>query len=424
MGDPREIPMKIEAANEEALRRILGGDPVLVDVLPAGEALKGFAGRTLLHSGPPITWERMCEPTKGAVLAAAVFEGWAATPDEARELAASGGITFRPNHEFGAVGPMTGITTPGMAGFVVENRAHGNRSFCTINEGMGNVMRFGGNDAEVVDRLKWMANRLAPALAAAIRHNEGISLKPLIGRALTMGDEMHMRNAAATGLFLRAIAGPLADTCRDGELLARVIRFMAVNDMFFLNVAMAAAKSLIAAAEGIPGCTVVTTMARNGTEFGIRLSSTGKTWFTAPAPSVEGLYFSGFGDKDANPDIGDSCIVETVGLGGFSMAASPAVVGFVGAGSLQDAINYTMSMSEISLGGNPEWALPTMGGMGAPTAIDVRKVVEIGLSPVINTAIVHHQSGKGQIGAGLAKAPMECFEAALKAFAAQMNVTA
>jgi hypothetical protein len=419
-----KIAQVIDAANAEALRRILAGDPVLVDVMPAGEVLKGFGGRTVLHSGPPISWGRMCEPTRGAALAAAIFEGWADTLDEARDMAASGGMTFRPNHEYDAVGPMTGITTPHLPVLVIENRAFGNRAFCTINEGMGNVMRFGGNDGEVVERLRWMADRLAPALAAAIRHDDGIVLKPLIARALTMGDEMHMRNAAATGLFLRAIAAPLAETCPDRDLLARIIRFIATNDMFFLNIGMAMAKATIAAAHGIPGSTVVTTMARNGTDFGIRLSSTGDAWFTAPAEPVDGLYFSGFSEQDANPDIGDSCIVETIGLGGFAMAASPAVVGFVGAGTLHDAINYTLSMGEITLGSNPEYALPTMGGAGVPTAIDVRKVVETGLAPVINTAIVHHLSGKGQIGAGLAKAPLACFEAALQAFADEMKVTA
>lgn len=421
MNAPANITRIIDAANEEAFRRILTGAPVLVDVRPAGEILQ-LGPRTVLHAGPPITWARMCEPMKGAVLAAIRFEGWAKTLDEAATLAASGTLEFRPNHEFNGVGPMTGITTRSMQVFVVDNAPYDQRTFCTINEGMGNVMRFGGNDDEVVQRLRWIADELGPALGAAVRHAGGIQLKKVIARGLTMGDEMHMRNAACTGLLLREIAAPLAETCRDGALLARILRFISGNDMFFLNIAMAMAKSIIAAAHGIPGSTIVTTMARNGTDFGIRVSSTGDAWFTAPAEPVEGLYFSGFSAADANPDIGDSCIVETVGLGGFAMAASPAVVGFVGAGTLADAVNYTRSMGEITFGANGEWSLPTMQMMGVPTGIDIRHVVETGLAPVINTAIVHHRSGKGQIGAGLARAPLECFEQALVSFAQTMRV--
>ncbi len=422
MTEPTSIAGIIDAANQAAYHRILNGTPVLTDVQRAGDLLQ-LGERIVLHAGPPITWARMCDPMKGAVLAAIRFEGWANTLDEAAALAASGAIEFSPNHEFNGVGPMTGITTRSMPVFVVENAPFKQRTFCTINEGMGNVMRFGGNDDEVVDRLHWMADRLGPALGAALRHSGGLQLKKVIARGLTMGDEMHMRNAACTGLLLRELAAPLAETCRDNELLVGILRFISGNDMFFLNIAMAMAKSIIAAAHGIPGSTIVTAMARNGTEFGVRVSSTGGTWFTAPAPPVEGLYFSGFSAADANPDLGDSCIVETVGLGGFAMAASPAVVGFVGAGTLADAVNYTRSMTEITCGPNAEWSLPTLEMMGVPTGIDIRHVVETGLAPVINTAIVHHRSGKGQIGAGLARAPLECFEKALMQFARTMQVT-
>jgi hypothetical protein len=307
---------------------------------------------------------------RGAVAGAIVFEGWAADLDAAARLAASGEIRFEPNHHYDAVGPMTGITTRNMAVLVVENRAFGNRAFCTVNEGIGNVMRFGGNDREVIDRLKWIASAAGPALGAAVRNRKGVPLKGIIARGLAMGDEMHMRNTACSSLILRELAGDLADTAK--EDVGRILRFIAGNDMFFLNVAMAMAKATAAAAHGIEHSTVVTTMARNGTDFGIRVSGTGDHWFAGPAQTARGLLFAGFTDADANPDIGDSCITETVGLGGFAMAASPAVVGFIGAGTLADAIRYTRSMAEITVGANPDWALPTLDMSGVPTAIDSR----------------------------------------------------
>jgi hypothetical protein len=406
---------RISAANLEAHKRILAGDPVLVDVLPAREAMPGLPDRTILHAGPPIAWERMCGPMRGAVAGAIVFEGWAKDLDAAMRLAASGEIRFEPNHHYDAVGPMTGMTTPGMAVLVVENRAFGNRAFCTVNEGIGNVMRFGGNDAEVIDRLKWMSSVAGPAIGAALRHRNGVPLKNLIARGLAMGDEMHMRNAACSSLVLRELAGDLADTARSD--LGRILRFIAGNDMFFLNVAMAMAKAMIAPAHGISHSTVVTTMARNGTDFGIRVSSTGNAWFTGPAQMARGLLFAGYTEEDGNPDIGDSCITETVGLGGFAMAASPAVVGFIGAGSLTDAIAHTRAMTEITIGPNPQWSLPTLDMMGVPTGIDIRKVLSTGVLPTINTAIANRLPGRSQIGAGIVNPPLTCFEQALVKFA-------
>lgn len=406
---------RIDEANREAYRRILGGEPILTDVQLAAKAIPDLPERTILHAGPPITWERMCGPMRGAVAGAIVFEGWASDLDEATTLAASGGVLFEPNHHYGGVGPMTGITTPNMPVFVVENRAFGNRAFCTVNEGLGNVMRFGGNDREVVERLRWMRDVAGPALGEAIRQRSGISLKNLIARGLTMGDEMHMRNAACCGLILRELAASLAETA--ATELPRILRFISANDMFFLNIVMAMAKAVIEPAHGIPYSTLVTTMARNGTDFGIRVSSTENDWFVGPAQIAQGLLFPGFSEADANPDIGDSCITETVGLGGFAMASSPAVVGFVGAGTMNDAIANTRRMMDITIGPNPEWTLPTLDMMGVPTGIDVRKVLSTGSLPIINTAITNRQSGRGQIGAGVVHPPQVCFEQALTRFA-------
>ncbi|HLX28378.1 MAG TPA: DUF1116 domain-containing protein [Casimicrobiaceae bacterium] len=406
---------RIASANHEAHRRMLESEPVLVDVQLAKDAIPALDDRTILHAGPPITWGRMCGPMCGAVAGAIVFEGWARDLDAAARLAASGEIRFEPNHHHHGVGPMTGITTRHMAVLVVENRAFGNTSFCTVNEGIGNVMRFGGNDCEVIDRLKWIADVAGPALGAAIRHRGGVPLKGLIARGLAMGDEMHMRNAACSSLILGELAGDLAETATKD--LSRILRFVSGNDMFFLNVAMAMAKSIADAAQGIAHSTVVTTMARNGTDFGIRVSGTGDRWFTGPAQMARGLLFAGHTEADGNPDIGDSCITETVGLGGFAMAASPAVVGFLGAGTIADAIGHTRSMGEITIGPNPAWTLPTLEMAGVPTAIDIRKVLATGLLPVINTAIANRQPGRTMVGAGMVHPPLSCFEQALVAFA-------
>src|SRR3954464_2779825 len=407
----------IDRANEEALRRMLAADPVLLGVRRAGELIPELdADRLILHAGPPLAWDRMCGPLRGAVCGAIVFEGWAADLATAEKLVQAGGVRFAPNHHFRAVGPMTGITTRSQPLLIVQNRAFGNQALCTINEGLGKVMRFGSNDAEVLRPLAWLRDELGPLLHQALQASGGIALSPLIARGLTMGDEMHQRNIACSSLLLRALASHIA-AAASSQAAARALAFIGGNDQFFLNVGMAMGKCITDPANGIANSSIVTVMCRNGTDFGVRVSGLGERWFTAPVEMPQGLYFPGYSAADANPDIGDSAIVEAIGLGAFAMAAAPAVAGFVGAGGFEDALGYTRSMGEIAATRNPKWQIPALEFAGTPTGIDIRRVVESGITPAINTGIAHKRAGVGQVGAGIARAPLACFEHALQAFA-------
>ncbi|MBV8536596.1 MAG: DUF1116 domain-containing protein [Alphaproteobacteria bacterium] len=428
-GDPKLAALvarlnadeRIDAANREALARMLKADLVAVDVRPAREVVPRLKERMVLHAGPPVPWERMCGPLRAAVQGACVLEGWAPDLAAAEKLVLSGGIQFGQNHDHDAVGPMAGITTISMPVFVVENRAFGNRAYVTINEGMGKVMRYGANDAEVLTRLRWFIDKLGPALGAALRQSGGLALKPIVARGLSMGDENHMRNQACSALFLRAMAPLLARAVSDQAELAKMFEFLGNNEMFFLNVAMAMGKAITDPARGIEASSVVTTMARNGTEFGIRVSGTGPEWFAAPSEQPRGVYFPGYTAKDANPDIGDSAIVETIGLGGFAMATAPAVVSAVG-GTVGDALNYTRAMYDITVGRSPDWTMPALDFAGVPVGIDIRKVVETGIRPTINTGIAHRLPGIGQVGAGIVNPPFSIFERALFSLAAKLGI--
>ncbi len=408
------VGRQIAAANATVMERILAARPMLLDVRPAAEAL-GLGERTLLHSGPPIAWERMCGPVQGAVIGACLFEGWAATPDEARALADSGAVRFEPCHHRSAVGPMAGVISPSMPVLVAENATGGNRAHATLNEGLGKVLRFGAYDASVMERLHWFADVLGPALSAVLRSTGPIDLKAITAQALQMGDEGHNRNVAATSLLTRILAPAIVSTLPTATAVA-MLGFLRGNDHFFLNLSMAASKVTMDAGHGVPGSTVVTAMSRNGVDFGIRLAGTGDRWFTAPVGVPDGLYFPGYGPEDANPDLGDSSITETAGIGGFAMAAAPAIVRFVG-GTPADALGFTRLMEKITLARNPGYGLPALAFAGTPTGIDTRRVVETGIAPVINTGIAHREAGVGQIGAGIARAPLSCFEDALRALA-------
>ena len=406
----------VERANGSAFSAYLNAQPVLEGIGTARHDVPGMGERMILHAGPPVAWERMCGPMQGAVTGAILLEGWAEDPDGARALAAGGEIVFEPNHHHACVGPMAGVTSPSMPVWTVRDSEHGHATYCNLNEGLGKVLRMGAYDPEVLKRLRWMERVLAPTLKAALENHGGLSLKPLMAQALHMGDEVHNRNVAASSLLLRALLPALLETGAPQARIAETVRFITGNDHFFLNLSMAACKAMLDAAHGVPGSSMVTAMARNGVEFGIRVSGTGDQWFTAPAPRVHGLFFAGYSVDDAAPDLGDSAITETAGIGGFAMAASPAIVKFVG-GSAADALGATSEMRHITLGRNPELTLPVLDFQGTPAGIDVRKCVDAGIAPVINTGIAHRQAGVGQIGAGVTRAPLACMEQAVAALA-------
>jgi Protein of unknown function (DUF1116) len=416
---------EVEQANHIALQRVLEARQVLVDVLPAGEVIPGMQRDMLLHAGPPIDWERLSAPVRAAAIGALLHEGLASDEQSAERMAARGDVRFEPCHEHQAVGPMAGMTTYSMPVLVVENRTAGNRAYSILNEGLGRVLRYGGLGPDVLERLDWMRRVLGPALGAALRSMpEGVDLRSMIAQALHMGDECHNRNRAASALLIKALAGPIAALDElDAVERRRVLDFAAGNEHFFLNVGMAACKAAMDAAHGVPGSSLVTTMARNGTEFGIRVSGLGDRWFTGPSQVPRGLYFAGFSAEDASPDMGDSAITETGGLGGFAMAAAPAIVQFVG-GSPSDAIAHSERMYEITIGESQAYTLPILNFRGTPTGVDVRLVVQTGILPQINTGIASRRAGVGQIGAGLVNPPMECFTSALRALASELPAPA
>ena len=411
---------EVEEANQRAFKIYLAAQPILESVGTAKAVIPNMGERMILHAGPPVSWEEMCGPMRGAITGAILLEGWAKDLDEARELAASNEITYEPNHHYAAVGPMSGVTSPSMPVWIVSNSTHGNRAFCTLNEGLGKVLRMGANSPDVINRLKWMGKDLAPTLKATLERLGGLELKPMVAQALHMGDEVHNRNVAASSLLLKRLIPVMVKTDTPLDQIAAAVEFIARNDHFFLNISMAACKAMLDAAHGQPGSSMVTAMARNGVEFGIRVSGTGNTWFTAPAPKVNGLYFPGYSIKDAAPDLGDSSITETAGLGGFAMATSPAIVKFVG-GSAQDALAYTREMAQITLGLNNALTLPVMDFSGTPAGIDIRKSVDSGIAPIINTGIAHREAGIGQIGAGITRAPMACLAQAVFALADRLQ---
>ncbi|MGH3447490.1 MAG: DUF1116 domain-containing protein [Nocardioidaceae bacterium] len=411
MLDPRRAP-----ANAQAVSRMLAATASLTDIRPASEAL-GLQRGEFLHAGPPITWERASGPMRGALIGATMFEGLADSPDEAERLLAGGDLAWEPCHHRGAVGPMAGVVSPSMWVFELYDEGHDRRSWCSLNEGLGKVLRYGAYGPDVLDRLRWMTDVLGPALQTATRARGPIDIKAIVAQMIQMGDEGHNRNRAGTLMLLKEWLPDLVTSGLAAGDVAEVVRFVSGNDHFFLNLAMPACKLVTAAGGDVPGSTVVTTMARNGTDFGIRVSGTGDQWFTGPAQVADGLFLGGFGPDDANPDIGDSAIAETAGIGGFAMATAPAIVRFVG-GSVPDALATTERMYDLCVDENPAWALPIMEFRGTPTGIDVTSVLRSGQLPQINTGMAGRVAGTGQVGAGLVTPPMGCFVEAVAALSA------
>jgi hypothetical protein len=370
----------------------------------------------LLHAGPPVTWERMSGPMRGAMIGALLFEGKAKTAEEAETMLKTGKIVFEPCHEHMCTGPMAGVISPSMLVYIVENQTHGIKCFSNLNEGRGKVLRMGAYSPDVLDKLKWMESTLGPTVKTALEAMGGIDIRAILSKALHMGDDGHNRLDAASVLWTTQLAPYIAKTAKDTQTAFDVIKFLGENALSILNPVMAGCKTMTAAGENVEGSTIVTIMARNGTDFGIKVSGLGNQWFTAPSPVVKALYFPGFSEKDACRDIGDSVITETAGIGGFAMATAPALVSFIG-GVPRDAINTTLDMYEITYAEHKQFTIPFLDFRGTPTGVDIRKVVEKQITPRVNTGVAHKDPGVGQVGAGVASAPMKLFEDALVAFA-------
>ena len=418
-----DIKAKIESANASAVQRVLASKPHLVDVKPAIEVLPDMNKRSIFHAGPPIKWNSMCGPMKGAIVANIIFEKWASSWDEAVKLVEEGEVELSSNHDHKAVGPMAGVISPSLPVVVVKNEKFGNVNYGRIVE---QKVQFGAYDEQAIQSLEFWKNVLAPALAKALgklrsEGGIGIDLKSIMARALYMGDELHNRPSAGTALFALSILPYLIESGEDRERLSQIVTYFLGNEIFFLCMAMAACKATMDAAIDIEHSTLVTVMARNGTEFGIKVSGLGNRWFTGPAGMVKGLYFPGYGTQDANPDMGDSAITETTGVGGFALANSPAILSLVG-GTAQDAFNYTKQMREITITLNDTFLIPILDFEGTATGIDIRKVVKTGILPVIDTAIAHKDPGIGMIGAGIVHPPMEAFKSALREFAKKYKI--
>lgn len=412
-------PLRAEA-NAKALSAYLGVQGNLVGLAPASEVL-GLEKGQFLHAGPPLLWENASGPMRGALLGAAAYEGLVDEPEDAEALFISGDtVSLEPCHHRSTVGPMAGVVSPSMWMWIIEDPADGRRTYCSLNEGLGKVLRYGAYSSEVLERLRWMSDVLGPVLAKAVAATDPINVTSILGQMLQMGDEAHNRNRAGTLMLMRDLAPALVQTGVDTRDLAQVFSFVGGNDHFFLNLAMPACKLALDAARDIDGSTMVVAMARNGTEFGIQTSGTGDEWFTGPAQIAEGLYLGSYGREDANPDIGDSAITETAGIGGFAMATAPAIVRLVG-GTVPDALATTRRMGEITLGQNDRWSIPVLDFMGAPTGIDVSKVCRTSILPQINTGMAGAVAGTGQVGAGLVTPPAEIFPKALAALAQRVR---
>ncbi|MCO7150394.1 DUF1116 domain-containing protein [Vagococcus lutrae] len=413
----------IDEANQAVIDKITEASPFLLDVVRAKEVIPALNKRMLLHAGPPMTWDDMTDPMQGSCVGAVLFEEWAETEEEARELLSSGAIAFEPCHHHQAVGPMGGITSANMPVLVVQNKTDGNYAYCTMNEGIGAVLRFGAYSEEVITRLRWMRDTLGPVLSKALKTlEEGLNVNVLVAKAIAMGDEFHQRNIAASLAFYKEMGPIIVSLDIPENEKQEVSQFLADTDQFFLNIMMAAAKAVMDGARTIEAGTIVTAMCRNGKDFGIRIAGMGDEWFTGPVNTPQGLYFAGYSSEDGNTDIGDSAITETFGVGGMAMIAAPAVTRFVGSGGFYDALNTSNEMAEICKAHNNNFPVPTWDFKGICLGIDARLVVEKGITPVINTGIAHKKAGVGQIGAGTVRPPMSCFEKAIAAYAEKLGM--
>ncbi|SCL25042.1 DUF1116 domain-containing protein [Micromonospora inyonensis] len=398
------------AANQAAVTRMLATDPVLVDVVPALHALPGMTTHTILTSGAPLAWSEYQGGQRRAILGAALYEGLAATTEEADALLAAGEIVVKPCHDHACVGSVTGVTSASMPVWVVEDRATGTRGHCVLYEGSDRErLTYGVWNATVRQKLLWIREVLGPQLSAALRICGGVSVSPIIRRALGMGDDLHSRNTAASAVLFQQLFDPILEANGLTSKTREVLAFLSRNDLFFLHAAMATGKCIADSAFDVTGSTIVTAMALSEKEFAIRTAGTGSRWFRAPIPPLRARLFAGLRDEDTAFMGGESLITETVGLGGLAAAAAFSLQDYSG-GSADEMVKITKSMYQITNSVHPLWKIPYLGFKGVPFGIDAAKVASTGVAPRVHMGAALREGGHA--GAGLLIPPTEPFREA------------
>lgn len=400
----------VDAANAEVVRRLDEGVPKLVDVRTVAEVSPGLPPRALLHCGPAIRYGDACDPLRRSMRAAALAEGWADTPETAGALLAGGEVALESANDHGMVVPMATVVGPGQPAYVIEDAEGGTTAYAPVSQGPGEVAWFGMETPAAVARLRFLRDVARPVLAEVLRRSGPVDIMGLATQGVAMGDDLHVRTQAATNLLIRHWLPHLAAVELPGRV--ELARFLSENHLFFLTLAMGAARALSEWAQSVEGSSVAINMSRNGTSFGIRLPGN-PGWYLADAPQVgHALYYPGQGPETSAPDIGDSAILELIGLGGSAAAGSPSVAQFAG-GTMRDAFALTDRMGLITVGRSSRLKLPTLDMLGTPLGLDARKAAELSITPSITTGILHASAGTGQVGAGIAEAPLRCFTAAV-----------
>ncbi len=414
-GESKTIGPEIDEANRKAVDRIISADAVLVDMKPARKVIPGFKDNLITHAGPPISWERMIKVQRMAVISAVRSEGLADSISEAESLIRRQEVIVEPNHKYGNVSGMCGVTSASNPVFVFKDKVHDNTSTDWMQTDMTS---FGDSYERGIKEVEFVRETLAPVLAATIRHAGGFNVKELLAKGLQMGDELHGSFDATRGVFMNWILPHIVRTDFPKETLGEIGDYFMGNGGRWIcgNLMMGGCKVMMDAAKGIKNCTIVTAMARNGVDFGIKVSAFGDRWFIGPAGEIKGFIFPGFKATDGAPDIGDSAISESRGFGGTALPASPSQARLFG-GALQEAVQHTRDMRKVSIVEDPLFRIPYMDFIGVPVGIDIRKVVEMNIVPRIDTGIAHKDGGHGIIGTGIADAPMEAYKEAVTAFA-------
>jgi hypothetical protein len=389
--------------NALALDRIIRTEPVLTGLARASDALK-LTQHELGHAGPPFeSTAAIPRMMLNALAGAAVHERWAGDIAQARTMIFEGSIRLRANHDLGTVSPMAGIVRPNQMLLRVENRAGSGITYATLAESGRQALRFGVYDEAVAAGLRWLDDTLAPALARALP-KAGLPVLPLVADGVALGDDVHQRNIGGMMAFIRAMP----------ELDAACRAWLFANPQHFLNYAMASAKLALDQADGVVGSSIVTAIARNGVDCGIRVAGAGKQWFTAPAVIPVGGFFPPFTWRDAQADLGDSSIVEAYGLGGAIAHASPEIARTMGR-DWDEAIEAGRAARKFFIGRHPLIAPALCGNEGAGLGLDAARVVRAQRPLRIHTGIGHSDGQTGWVGVGVAEAPVACFAAAIAA---------
>ncbi len=394
----------LHPADQESFNRLCESNPAWVGMVTAEQAID-LPQTTLLHAGPPFaSVGSVTQPILNSACIAAVFEGLAADFDEAETKIFAGDILLKPAQDFGVVTPLAAVVSSTMPlHHITDLNRPQIQAYAPINGGSRPAMRLGIRSKDVLDHIRWLNGPFASWIASGLQ--QPIELIPLAVAALKQGDDCHGYTPEGGRLMMSELEKNISDGIGDTDTR----KFIESSPSLFLNLWMAASKCMMMSASGVLESSFITAIAGNGLETGIQIAALPGRWFQTSAQPPSGRFDVDLPESRALPAIGDSAVVEGLGLGAMAIHLSPVQQNNLGEFLPAD---YSSVKENLLTGIHPGFS-----DLDCQLGLTARAADQLNRGPVIGLGILDKNGEKGRLGGGIYRMPVDVFKQAVQVLA-------